>query len=146
MRRNGLRYEHVLSFALEHPWAITPAMRTVIAGILARRISGEEPDEDGIAAALVARSNRGVATTGTENTVAVIPAYGVIAPRMNMFSEISGGATFEGLTAQLHDALAVSSVKTIVFDVDSPGGNVAGATEFAREVMKARSQVKVIAH
>jgi signal peptide peptidase SppA len=144
MRRDGLKYEHVLCFALEHPWAITPSMLNLIAGTLARRIAGEDVDPEQLAAALVARSNRGSAPA-VEPTVAVIPIYGVIAPRMNLFSEISGGATFEGLTAQLHEALAMPSIKTIVFDVDSPGGNVAGATEFSREVMKARTRVNVIA-
>src|SRR5262249_39956041 len=32
------------------------------------------------------------------------------------------------------------------FDVDSPGGNVAGATEFAREVLAARAKKTVVAH
>jgi signal peptide peptidase SppA len=144
MRRDGLKYEHVLSFALEHPWAITPAMLHLIAGTLARRIAGEDVDPAQVAAALVARANR-VPTASSEPTVALIPIYGVIAPRMNLFSDMSGGATFEGLTAQLHEALAIPSIKTIVFDIDSPGGNVAGATEFAREVMEARTQVRVIA-
>ena len=34
-------YEHVLAFALEHPWNLTPSMLTVVASILARRIAGE---------------------------------------------------------------------------------------------------------
>jgi signal peptide peptidase SppA len=135
-------YEHVLSFALEHPWAITPRMRPIIAGILARRVAGQEADPTTIAAALVNRKNLPQPTRGT---VALIPIYGVLAPRMNMLSDFSGGTTFESLTQQLHAAVASPDVKTIVFDVDSPGGNVAGATEFAREVLKARTQKPIIA-
>lgn len=141
MRRDGWKYEHVLGFALEHPWAVTASMRATIASILARRIAGDdEPETVG----LVARSNRlqGFAPGGT---VAVIPMYGVIAPRMNLFSDMSGGTTFEQLTAQLHEALALPDLSAIVFDVDSPGGNVAGASEFAREVLKARTRVPVYA-
>ena len=138
----GHNYEHVLGFALEHPWALTHSMRSVVAGILARRVAGEETDPATLAA-LVTRKNLPQVTAGGD--VALIPIYGVIAPRMNMLSEMSGGTTFESLTAQLHAALDNPKVKTIVFDVDSPGGNVAGASEFAREVLKARVAKPIIA-
>jgi signal peptide peptidase SppA len=135
------RYAHVLSFALEHPWAVTRSMGQQIAQIIARHVAGEDL-EPGALAALVQRQNTPAAAAGG---TAVIPVYGVIAPRMNLMSEMSGGTTFEALTAQLHEALANPGVGTIVFDVDSPGGNVAGATEFAREVLKARTQKPIIA-
>jgi signal peptide peptidase SppA len=140
---NPARYEHLLGFALEHPWALTESMRRTVADILVRRMVGQEADSTEIAAAMVNRRNLPQPSGG--GAVAVIPIYGVIAPRMNLLSDFSGGATFEGLTAQLHEALANSTVKTIVFDVDSPGGNVAGATEFAREVMAARTRIPIIA-
>jgi len=142
MRRDGWKYEHVLGFALEHPWAVTPSMRSTIANILARRIAGNDEPPDTVA--LVARANQ-MQAVAPGGTVAVIPFYGVVAPRMNLFSEISGGTTFESLTAQLLEALALPDLSAIVFDVDSPGGNVAGASEFAREVLKARAKVPVYA-
>lgn len=135
------RDEHVLSFALEHPWALTRPMGRVVAQIIARHIAGVDASAE--IAALVPRTNVPQPVKGS--AVAVIPIYGVIAPRMNLLSDFSGGTTFEALTGQLHDALANDAVKTIVFDVDSPGGSVAGATEFAREVLKARAQKPIIA-
>lgn len=135
-------YQHVLAFALEHPWALTPAMRGVVAGILARHIAGGHAEPTEIAAAMQARKNLPQPSRGG---VAIIPIYGVIAPRINMMSEMSGGTTFEGLSAALASALANPDVKTIVFDVDSPGGNVAGATEFAKEVLAARAIKPIIA-
>jgi signal peptide peptidase SppA len=136
------RHEHVLSFALEHPWAITRPMLSLIAQILGRRLSGQEPDPAEIQAALVNRKNLPQPGGGA---VAIIPMYGVIAPRANLMSQMSGGTTFETLSLQLREAMGNKAVKTIVFDVDSPGGNVAGATEFAREVMKARAKKAIIA-
>ena len=47
-----------------------------------------------------ARATRDVAVRGG-GLVAVLPIHGVIAPRMNLLSEVSGGTTFEGLTKQL---------------------------------------------
>jgi signal peptide peptidase SppA len=131
-------YAHVLGFALDHPWALTPAMCAMVASILARHLGAEDPEVVG----LVPRANLPQAKRGT---AAVIPVYGVIAPRMNLLSEFSGGTTFEALSAQLRAAVEDDTIKTIVLDVDSPGGNVAGATEFAREVLKARERKPIIA-
>jgi signal peptide peptidase SppA len=136
------RYEHVLSFALTHPWAVLPEMLSVIASILARRIAGVDVERAEIDAALVNRKNLPQPRAGS---VAIIPVYGVIAPRMNLLSDISGGTTFEQLTSQLRAAMSDTKVKTIVLDVDSPGGSVAGNTEFAAEVMRARTKKPIIA-
>src|SRR5262245_22245027 len=142
-------HEHLLAFVLEHPWALTPAMLRVVAGIVARRLTGEASDPDALAVALVARTNRLGASQGSarggHQGVVVIPIAGVIAPRMNLLSDMSGGTTFETLTAQLRDAVADPAVQTIVFDVDSPGGNVAGATEFSKEVRDAAAKKRVVA-
>jgi signal peptide peptidase SppA len=138
------RFEHLVAYVIEHPWAITDGMRQLIANVVARRLAGEDTDEEGLVAARQARETRAQAIP-TGGTVAVIPVHGVLAPRMNLFSEVSGGATYEGLTSQLHEAVADPNVHTILFDVDSPGGNVAGASEMAREVLKARTQKPVIA-
>lgn len=137
------RSEHVLGFALDHPWAITPAMLSVVARIIARHVAGQTLTAEELQAALTDRKNLPQATAG--GGVAVIPIYGVIAPRMNLLSDFSGGTTFETLTGQLRDAVANKAVKTIVLDINSPGGSVAGATEFAREVLKARTKKPVIA-
>lgn len=143
MPRKPHTYDHLAAFALEHPWALTDNMREVIANTIARRLAGMDDDDDGIARAQQARETRDLAVRGG-GLVAVLPLHGVIAPRMNLLSEISGGATFEGLTKQLNAAVADPDIQTIVFDVDSPGGNVAGASEFAREVLRARTLKPII--
>lgn len=136
------QYDHVLSFALEQPWAVTRPMLSIIAGIISARVAGMKASEEEIAAALVNRKNLPQPTGGS---VALIPIYGVVAPRMNLMSDMSGGTTYDALTSQLRAAVANKAVKTIVLDIDSPGGSVAGASEFAREVMQARSKKPVIA-
>jgi signal peptide peptidase SppA len=146
MPRNAAHhYDHLIAFALEHPWALTASMRGVVVGILARRLAGEDPDVTVLAAAREARAMRVVPSGGDGAVTAVIPIQGVLAPRMNLFSDVSGGTTFDALTKHLQAAVADPQVKTIVFDVDSPGGNVAGASEFAREVLRARATKRVIA-
>lgn len=133
-------YAHILAWAQEHPWALTPAVLQTIARVLGRRAAGERAfDGDVVAAA------RRPAPAAGGGGLAVIPLYGIIVPRASLFSEISGGTSYEALTAQLREAMANSDISTILLDVDSPGGNVAGATEFAREVLKARATKTIVA-
>jgi signal peptide peptidase SppA len=142
------RYEHLLAYVVEHPWAITPPMLATIATIVAKHVAGEPADPTVLQSALVARDNRVSAPHGVTRgggAIAVIPLYGVIAPRMNMLSDMSGGTTFETLTGQVRAAVADPRFTSIVFDVDSPGGNVAGATEFAAVVREAAAKKPVIA-
>lgn len=143
--RTAAHYDHLIAFALEHPWALTASMRSIVVGILAARLAGEEPDVAVLAAAREARATRVVPGSVDGALTAVIPIQGVLAPRMNLFSDMSGGTTFDALTKQLQAAVADPQVKTIVFDVDSPGGNVAGASEFAREVLRARTIKRIVA-
>jgi signal peptide peptidase SppA len=135
-------YEHVVSFAVDHPWALTRSMTTLIAELLASRLAGEDVDRAVVEQALVNRKNLPQPTAGS---VAIVPVYGVLAPRANMMSEMSGGTTFEHLTSLVRGAMSNPAIKTIVLDVDSPGGNVAGATEFARELLAARTKKPIIA-
>lgn len=135
-------YEHLLSFCLEHPWALTKPMLSLICGVLARRIAGEAIDQAAIEAALVNRKNLPQPMAGS---IAILPVYGVLAPRMNLFSEMSGGTTFEKLTGRVREAAGNKAVKTIVLDIDSPGGSVAGATEFAHELLKTRAKKPIVA-
>jgi signal peptide peptidase SppA len=135
--------EHVVSYAVEHPWNLTRSMLQIVAGILARRVAGDPIDRAEIAAAIANRKDLPQPRRG--GNVAVIPIYGVLAPRMNLFSDISGGTTYQELTTQLRDAVADPAIGTIVLDIDSPGGSVAGNAEFAAEVMKVRAKKPIIA-
>lgn len=141
MPKKPKQYGRVLSLALEHPWAITPPMLTTIATVLARHLSG-----GALEAGDTSFVTRDPAMSTASGGVLVIPMHGVITPRMNLFSDISGGATFEEATQQLREAVAAPGVSTILFDWDSPGGSAAGATEFAREMLKARAVKPVISH
>jgi signal peptide peptidase SppA len=137
------RYAHILSVVFSHPWAIEGEMLSTIAEILAARIAGDEPNRAAIEAALINRDRLPQATSG--GGVAVIPVHGVIMPRGDALAESSGSTSLDSLSAQLRAALADSDVNTIVLDVDSPGGNVAGLTEFTHEILAARAQKPIIA-
>lgn len=141
-RRAPHRDDHLLTFALEHPWAITRPMLSIVAGILGRHLAGETRADE---AQIVPRERAQAVVRPEGRGVAVIPVHGVLAPRVNLLSEFSGGATFESLGEQLATAVAAPEVGTIVLDIDSPGGTASGATEFARQVLAARAKKPVIA-
>ena len=139
-------YHRVVSAALE-PWAIDPRALPVVASVIARILSGDPIDYDAIdrerAEALARRGGEPAPSFSMENGIAMIPIHGVLAPRSNMFSEVSGSSTFDVLQSHVEAALA-ARVKAIVFDVNSPGGSATGATEFADVVRQARARVPVI--
>jgi signal peptide peptidase SppA len=136
-------FDHLFAFALEHPWAVTPDMLARIAGILADRCAGVKADASELAA--LKQQRQALPQPKRGGGVALIPLQGVVAPRMNLMSEMSGGATFQGLEQQVRAAIANPDVQTLVFDVDSPGGNVAGASEFHKILLQARTEKPCIA-
>ena len=117
-------------------------MLRTVADVLARRIAGQTLTASELEAALTKRDRLPQPDTGA---VAVIPVHGVIVPRGNLFSDVSGATSLDALRSQLQAALNAKAVDTILLDVDSPGGSAAGATEFARDVMKARTKKPVVA-
>lgn len=142
-------YHHLVSWALEQPWAVTPRMLSIIQGILGERLSGNIPSAEVIAGRIAeereqiaADARRGGRMGGA---VAVLPVYGVLMQRMDMMMEMSGGTSTEALTKKFRALMNDPSVGTIVLDIDSPGGGVYGIQEFAEEVYRARGQKRIVA-
>lgn len=94
---------------------------------------------------------RGERTTTSEaqpaSLIAVISVMGVIAQHASQVDDISGpgGTSTERLGQSFQAALNDPSVKAIVLNVDSPGGNVHGVMEVADLIYKARGTKPVVA-
>ncbi len=80
-----------------------------------------------------------VATTGVE----VIPVHGVLVSRGAHLDPCETMTSYEGLRAQLRQAVADPLVEHIVLDIDSPGGSATGAFELAADI-RAMAQQKPI--
>lgn len=63
--------------------------------------------------------------------VAVIPVEGVLVHKGAWVESASGETSYQGLQAQVSRALRDPAVGGVVFEVDSPGGEVSGAFETA---------------
>lgn len=139
------RYHRIISAFLSEAWAIEPSKLEAIIEFLELQAAGAKFSEAEIEARIGgARMNAVARKTGN---VAVIPIVGVISHRVPLLSAISGGggASTQQISRQLQAALADDSIKAIVFDVDSPGGAVAGTDELATEIYEARSRKPIIA-
>jgi signal peptide peptidase SppA len=135
-------FEHVIGLVREQPWAILPSKLVAIQDLLRLRAAGLTLTDEDIRARIGAAVPRPQATRGT---VAVIPVRGVIAQRMNMMTDMSGGTSTEQLAAQFRVFAGDSSVETIVLDIDSPGGGVYGVPELAAEILEARKNKTIVA-
>jgi signal peptide peptidase SppA len=137
-----MKYQHVLSAFAAEPWAMERSKLSVIADFLAFKATGGDVAADELAARITKKQEGDIARR--EGAVAVIPVYGVLAPKMDMMTEISGGTSYVGLQRALHAALADDEVKAIVLDIDSPGGAVPGAQELGDEIRALRGGDKPI--
>jgi signal peptide peptidase SppA len=148
-------YRRIMAAAREQPWALEPEAFAALRDFLLAKAAGEEPPgRAAVIEALEARGDRRPAAElraeptadGVENTL-VVPVFGVIAHRMNLFTEISGGTSTEALGKTLRAAGADRTVDRIVLDVNSPGGGVYGVPELAqivREVAAAKPVIAVV--
>ncbi len=71
---------------------------------------------------------------------AIIPLYGPITARSDLFSFFFGGTSLADLAKDFQTALDDDQVKAILFDVDSPGGVALGPSEMADAIFKARGK------
>ena len=86
---------------LTSPWALQPQMLHEMLGVYATHLRGDKID----IAAIEARLQRPLANDQQEYTlreggIAVLPVEGVLAPKANLFTRVSGGASAQMLTRQ----------------------------------------------
>lgn len=73
--------------------------------------------------------------------VAIIKIHGVLVQRIGLFwpyAELIGATGYDRLRVQILAALNDSKVDAIVFDIDSPGGDVAGCFDLVDMIYNAR--------
>ena len=130
---------------LQSPWAIVPESLREILEIYATHLKGDKIDIAGVEARLGRPLNNQPSSAYTlrEGGVAVVAVEGIIAPKANLFTSVSGGTSAQLLVQQLQTAAADTRVKSVVQVIDSPGGAVLGIPEWGNAV-KAVAAVKPI--
>lgn len=129
---------------LNAPWAITPEKLIELQAIYTTHARGDKIDVAAIEARIGGPLNNTPATyTVMPGGVAVLSIEGVMAPKANLFMQISGGASTQMLTKQVNLAMQDPHVTSMILAIDSPGGSVFGTPEFAKVIYDA-AQVKPI--
>lgn len=131
------------SLACSIPWAITPEALQQILEISTRE---HLPDFEAVAAKKARRLDGAESVRIREGGVAVVNVNGPIFRHADFFTDISGGATIESLSKDFNSALSDPSVNSILLNIDSPGGEVAGINEFAQMVFDARGRKPIVAY
>jgi signal peptide peptidase SppA len=132
------------SWVLSHRWAILPEMLDTIIAIADRQTGFDESKF-----AITAKDNQPLKNTRRADVracVAIIPVIGPIFPRANMFTNISGATSIQTLAKDFTTALNDPEVESIVLNIDSPGGEVTGVSEFADMIYNARGDKPVTAY
>lgn len=127
-------------------WAIVPEVLATIHDILYKRyvLGGVNIAE--VEQQIGHTLNNAPIAPNVSGSVAIISIYGVIAKRMNMFTQISGGVSTELLKQTIQTAVEDPAVDAIVLDIESPGGTVDGTKELADYIYSVRDAKPIVAY
>lgn len=132
----------LLDLIQDKAWALTPAKLDEINAFLEARLA--DPAFS-IELARGKSGNQAEDRYEIRDGVAVIPIYGVLDKRANLFTKISGGTSTQLLQRDIRQALDDPQVDAILLDIDSPGGAVDGTKELADFIFESRGRKPIIA-
>jgi len=158
-----MHHAQIAQRAFNTPLMVDPAKALAFLSGMGPRISGQEITFQGLeveaadqtAASLPARTSlfgndlaqrnqrNGSQPFAMIDGIAVIEIAGTLVHRGAWIGQSSGLTSYEGIAAQLQAALADPAVRGIALDIDSFGGEVAGAFDLADRIRAARAQKPV---
>jgi ClpP class serine protease len=158
-----MHHAQIAQRAFNTPLMVDPAKALAFLSGLGPRITGqvitfqglEVETDDQTAASLPARASlfgndlaqrhqlNGTQPFAVVDGIAVIEIAGTLVHRGAWIGQSSGLTSYEGIAAQLQAAVADPGVRGIALDIDSFGGEVAGAFDLADRIRAARTQKPV---
>jgi capsid assembly protease len=134
----------ILSHLVGSPWAITQDAMDTITAIADREFTRTDfPETIDLTPG---HSVEGAPYLRVRNHVGLLGVSGPLFRYGNLFTEVSGATSVELLTLGLGAALEDPEIRSIVLQVDSPGGEANGVDELAELIYQARQKKPVIAH
>lgn len=121
------------------PWLIQSHYLDLILSIVQR---------EGDPESLLTRQGEYHAQSGAQvyDNVAVLDLTGPVFRYANLFTQISGATSLEKLSLEFQALVDDAEIDTIILNIDSPGGEANGISEFADLVYNARSVKNIIAY
>lgn len=133
-----LRYPHIAARIFDVPLMMIPSKLDMIISGLSSRFGLDIPKHE--AYIIDERTNPDRQDYCVINGVAIIDVVGILAHRGGLSPESTPIRGYSDLGNQLSQALQDSNVNAILLNVDSPGGEVSGAFQFADQVYQARGK------
>jgi signal peptide peptidase SppA len=123
-------------------WCVRPELLATLAEIDGRFVDAR------LARTLAAAPDKGGGPTGfqvTDKGVAIISMQGAITPKATLLGALFGCGNLDTFKSQLTTAVNSPDVKSIVFNIDSPGGLVDQVPETAEMIRAARDVKPIVA-
>lgn len=127
------------------PLLATPEAAVAIANVFAERI-GIAPLDIAASAPSLAVEDRDAPYDLDDDGIATIPIHGELVNRGSWLDAYSGLTSYKTLTASLDTAANDYRVRGIALDIDSPGGEAAGAMETAARIREITAAKPVVAY
>jgi signal peptide peptidase SppA len=124
---------HLAARVFGTPLMIARAKLEVILGVLAPRLAG------GAVEPIDMESDPAPLTSVTVERIAVISVIGTLVGRSGYLDAASGLASYGDIAAAIATAMADPSVRGVVLDVDSPGGEVGGLFDLVERISAIKS-------
>ncbi len=123
------------------PWAITQSMMDTILEVSERQnLTPEQVAKE------LGRPLNNTYDVELRDGVAILPVSGPLFRYANLFTQISGATSYELLARDFQAALDNPQVRAILLNIDSPGGEANGVSEFADQIAAARGQKPIVAY
>ncbi|HYX34772.1 MAG TPA: S49 family peptidase [Oligoflexus sp.] len=130
----------LLNYILGSHWSMTnEALRSMISVV--ERHAGNQALEK-----VQGQKPLGSEKAAIRNGVAIIPVRGPLFKRANLMTTHCGASSYETILKDLHRMLLTPEVKSILLDIDSPGGEANGCSELADAIFSARGQKPIFAY
>lgn len=139
---------HIADRVLNRPLLITRDKAQVILSVLSGRIGVSAPEASRFEGSSVERDEHGntkFKPYRVVNGVAIITITGSLVNRGAWVGASSGLTSYEGIGHQLKSALADDSVKSVILDMHTPGGEAVGAFETADLVRQLAAKKRTVA-
>jgi signal peptide peptidase SppA len=127
------------------PWAMEPAKFQEMLSIYQTHLKGEKIDVAGLQARMGGALPGPTQGYQVRDGVALLPIDGMLANKMNLMMDISGGTSYQTLRRDFRAALADPAAHSIMLMIDSPGGNTMGLQELAAEILAGRDVKPIVA-
>lgn len=130
---------HALQYLASQPWALETKTLAVMKDIAAR--------EWQITEAVAKQFGERTGPNSTKRDgVSLISINGVISRYATLFHDICGGISVETLAKEFNQALSDPDTKSIILNIDSPGGQVNGINELGEMIHAARGKKPIVAY